>query len=80
MSEHLEVKPLHQPPGSDELSPNDSLRLLIELLKPAGPELGRRWVAALLLVPEAEREAVVAAVESQITAEYERDRPDDRAR
>lgn len=70
MSEHMEVKPLHQQQGSDELSPNDSLRMLIELLKPTGPELARRWVAALLLVPEQHREAVVEAVELQIAAEY----------
>lgn len=44
--------------------------MLIELLKPTGPELARRWVAALLLVPEEHREAVVEAVEAQIAAEY----------
>ncbi|USO00305.1 MAG: hypothetical protein H6810_06510 [Phycisphaeraceae bacterium] len=44
--------------------------MLIELLKPAGPELARRWLAALLLVPESEREAVVDAVERQIVGEY----------
>jgi len=44
--------------------------MLIEMLKPAGPELGRRWLAALLMVPPEERESVVQAVESQIVAEY----------
>ncbi len=44
--------------------------MLSELLKPAGPELARRWLAALLLVPDAEREAVVSAVEAQILDEF----------
>lgn len=35
-----------------------------------GPELARRWLAALALVPEGERAAVVEAVERQIAAEY----------
>jgi len=56
--------------ASGELSPNDHLKMLIEMLKPAGPELGRRWLAALLMVPPEERESVVQAVESQIVAEY----------
>ncbi|MEM0983080.1 MAG: hypothetical protein AAGI17_03915 [Planctomycetota bacterium] len=44
--------------------------MMIELLRPVGPELARRWLATLLLVPEAEREAVVAAVERQMALEY----------
>lgn len=44
--------------------------MLIELLRPAGPELARRWLAVLTLVPEHEREAVVRAVERQIHAEF----------
>jgi len=44
--------------------------MLTELLKPAGPELARRWLAALMLVPEPERAAVVEAVERQIVAEF----------
>lgn len=44
--------------------------MLIELLRPAGPDLARRWVAALTLVPEHERERVVRAVERQIHAEF----------
>ncbi|MEM1071533.1 MAG: hypothetical protein AAGB48_01175 [Planctomycetota bacterium] len=44
--------------------------MLLELLRPAGPEVARRWVAALTLVPEADRDAVVAAVEKQIREEY----------
>jgi hypothetical protein len=35
-----------------------------------GPELARRWVAALLLVPESERESLVKAIEEQIVREY----------
>ncbi|MFT5423966.1 MAG: hypothetical protein ACI89L_001758 [Phycisphaerales bacterium] len=58
------------PTESDGLLPNDHLRMLVEVMKPMGPELARRWVAALTLVPEHEREAVVQAVEQQITAEY----------
>lgn len=58
------------PTESDGLLPNDSLRMLVEVMKPMGPELARRWVAALTLVPESEREAVVEAVERQIASEY----------
>lgn len=46
------------------------MRMLIDLLHPTGPELARRWVAALTLVPPAERERVVAAIERHIAAEY----------
>jgi hypothetical protein len=55
------------------LFPNDHARTLIEILKGFGPEgsdLIRRWVAALLLVPEGEREQVVAAVETRVAATY----------
>lgn len=51
---------------SPRLSPNDHLRMLIELLRPLGTELGRRWLAALLAVPEAERAALVAEVERRV--------------
>lgn len=44
--------------------------MLVELMRPMGPELARRWVAALTLVPEADRESVVDAVERQIVDEY----------
>lgn len=53
------------------LSPNDHLRMLVELLKPAGAELARRWVAALLLAPAEEREAIVEEVESRMVELYE---------
>lgn len=45
--------------------------MLVELLRPATPELARRWLAALLAVPENERAGVVAAVERQVIATYE---------
>jgi len=44
--------------------------MLIELLKPAGPELARRWVAALLMAPAEERAAIVEAVEARIYQEF----------
>lgn len=59
-----------RPSGSGVLSPSDELKMLVELLRPAGAELGRRWLAALLLVPAGERDAVVAAVERRIVEEF----------
>ena len=43
---------------------------MIELMKPMGVELSRRWVAALMLVPEDDREAVVEAIEEKIADQY----------
>lgn len=40
--------------------------MLVELLQPAGPDLARRWLAALLTVDRAEREALVAEVERRV--------------
>lgn len=60
-----------EPSVSPTLLPNDQLRMLVELLKTGSLELTRRWVAALLLVPEAEREAVVKSVEGRIVAVYD---------
>jgi len=40
------------------------------LLRPGTPDLARRWLAALLIVPEEEREAVVSAIERRIVAQY----------
>ena len=57
------------------LSPSDHLRLLVDLLKPVGPEIARRWVAALLLVPEEERLAVIESVETEIVRQYASDDP-----
>ncbi len=56
---------------SATLSPSDHLELLVELLRPGSIELARRWVSALMLVPECEREDVVSAVESQLVAEFD---------
>lgn len=50
--------------------PNDHLRMLVELLRPAGVELARRWLAALLLAPESERAAIVDEVEARIAGLY----------
>lgn len=44
--------------------------MLIELLRPAGPELARRWLAALMLVDAEEREAMVEMVERQVAQLY----------
>lgn len=52
------------------LSPNDHLRLMVELMKPLTPELARRWLAALLQVPEEERLALVGRVERSIVETY----------
>ncbi len=73
-----ESQPLHsprRPSASEPLSPSEHLRMLVELMRAMGPELGRRWLAALTLVPEDEREAVVEAVEAQIVAEFGDDAP-----
>ncbi len=45
--------------------------MLVELLRPLGPELARRWLAALLAIPAHEREAAVAAIESRVAEAYE---------
>lgn len=50
--------------------------MLIELLKIGSVDLSRRWLAALLLVPEAEREKVVRAVEGRIVEVYDRPEAD----
>lgn len=56
--------------------------MLIELLNPATPDLARRWLAALLMVPSGEREETVARVESRIAELYgeEHARSDDAPR
>ncbi|MDF1809564.1 MAG: hypothetical protein P1U42_07710 [Phycisphaerales bacterium] len=41
-------------------------------MRPGSIELARRWVSALMLVPESEREAIVQAVEHQIVEDYGR--------
>lgn len=42
----------------------------MQLLRPGQADLSRRWLAALLLVPEDERGAVVRAVEERLGREY----------
>lgn len=54
--------------------------MLLQLLEPAGPELARRWVAALMLVPGDEREAVVRGVERRIVEEYGGSEPERQVR
>lgn len=56
--------------ASPRLFPSDHVKLLLELLRPCGVELARRWVAALMLVPVDEREAVVSAIEARLAREY----------
>lgn len=70
------IKPPSELPASPRLSPNEHLSLLVELLRSEGAELSRRWVAALLLVPEQEREALVADIERRIVKTYAERLPD----
>ncbi len=58
------------PSSSPTPLPHDHARMLVELLQPMGPELARRWLAALLLVPRGEREGFVAAIERRIVDTY----------
>ena len=44
--------------------------MLTELMRAMGPELGRRWLAALTLVPEHERQAVIESVEAEILRQF----------
>lgn len=44
--------------------------MLVDLLDPAGPDLARRWLAALLLVDQGDRETLVAEVERRIVETY----------
>ncbi len=44
--------------------------MLSELLKSGGVELARRWIAALMLAPEDERETIVSEVERRMAREY----------
>jgi hypothetical protein len=54
--------------------PNDHVRTIIELLRSTGPDLGRRWLAALTLVDPDEREEMVETIERRIAELYA---PDD---
>jgi len=65
-----EPKPMSERAASEMLSPSDHLRLLVDLIRPAGPELARRWLAALTLVPEDERKGVIESVEAEILRQF----------
>ena len=41
-------------------------------MRSVGPELARRWLAALLVVPSEQREALVAEVERRVVAAHGR--------
>lgn len=62
------LKDLPLPPG--ELNPSDHVRLLVELLRPLGPQLARRWVAALLAVDAHDRAALVEMIENRVAELY----------
>lgn len=70
-------RPRPAPPPSPTLSPQDHVRLLIELLRPATPELARRWLAALLLAPEHDRLEIVESVEQRMLETYGAHHADD---
>jgi len=59
--------------GSPTLSPADHVTLMVELLRPMTPELARRWVAALMRVPAAERGALVESIERRVDEVYGED-------
>jgi hypothetical protein len=44
--------------------------MLIELIRPAGAELARRWLAALMIAPEDERPGIVDEIESTMVSLY----------
>ena len=44
--------------------------MLVKLMREGGVERTRRWVAALLLAPEPERDAIVDAVARRLAAIY----------
>jgi hypothetical protein len=50
--------------------------MLVEFLRPLGPELARRWVAALFMVHRDERPAIVESVERKIAELYPMDSHD----
>ena len=43
------------------------------LARAMGAELARRWLAALLMAPRDEREAIVSAIEQRMIEEYHAD-------
>lgn len=66
----FEYKPVNGPDPSPRLFPNEHVETMVELLRAAGPDLGRRMLAALALVPESEREELVAELERRIVDIY----------
>jgi len=52
------------------LSPEDHVQMLVDLMRPAGAELGRRWLSCLLIAPESDREAIVRSVERRMAELY----------
>jgi len=44
--------------------------MMLELCKPESMGMVRRWVAALMLVPEDQRKGIVQAVEKQIVDDF----------
>lgn len=64
------LKPASEQDESQMPSPGDHVRMMIELLQPAGPDLARRWLAALMLVPREDREGVVESVEERIASTF----------
>lgn len=44
--------------------------MLVELLRPSGAELGRRWLACLMMAPESERKAIVESIERRMAELY----------
>ncbi|MFN0134185.1 MAG: hypothetical protein ACKVW3_16850 [Phycisphaerales bacterium] len=47
--------------------------MLVELLRAGGTDLGRRWLAVLLMAPPEEREGIVAEAERRAIAAYAAD-------
>lgn len=58
------------PDATAPVTAGDHVRLLTELLQPTGPELARRWLAILAMVPREEREDVVRAISSRVVETY----------
>lgn len=66
----FEYKPVNGAGSSATLFPNEHVETMVELLRPVGPDLGRRLLAALALVPEHEREQIVGEIEKRIVEVY----------
>ena len=68
----METDPMIEtgPTASATPSPADEIRMLVELLRPMGASLTRRWVAALLLAPPEDRERIVESVSARLVSLY----------